>query len=163
MAEADYDIKDMLDTCYDNDVIIKKRVDKKLKFDIDTILNPSIQNKENEEAEESKSLFKKKSVGNDPVSGGKINVSIYLYPLKQAIKAPQGLGRENPNGDPHLINPPDRLKMSMNPLALFDEFVSPEEREKLKKACCILCCCGVIIGIFPIILANVITKGITSI
>lgn len=83
IAETEMNIKDMCDYVYENELVMKKEVNGKQKFEIDTILNPSLQNKENEEKEHSlEGAFQKRD--NKPESGGKIMVSVYLLPMKKA-------------------------------------------------------------------------------
>jgi len=85
-------------------------------------------------------------------------MSIAIIPKDICDKKPQGVGRQEPNSDPFCPEPEGRIKMSMNPIEMIGQFLTPELKAKivcffLAGACCFLC-----VMMAPMIMSNIVTK-----
>lgn len=90
----------------------------------------------------------------------KIKFSIDCLPEKDAKISPVGIGRGDPNQDPHLEAPKGRFKFTLNPFELLNQLVGPQFK---KKACIIICsilCVLMIILILPIFFSELIATCI---
>ena len=52
--------------------------------------------------------------------GGYLLCSLRIYPMDQAEKFEQGVGRDEPNNDPHCPEPEGRIKLTLNPFEMFN-------------------------------------------
>lgn len=71
-----------------------------------------------------------------PKYAGKVLMSVELVPADIAEAMPVGLGRSDPNADPHLPPPAGRMHFSLNPFYLGRECLGPR-----LFANCLLCLC----------------------
>ena len=55
-------------------------------------------------------------------------MTIHLYPKDAAEKNPQGVGRDNPNSDPHCPPPVGRIELSLNPFKMLMQLIPPKLR-----------------------------------
>ena len=88
----------------------------------------------------------------------KIRLSIDCLTLKEAEISPAGIGRGDPNQDPHLEPPKGRFQWTLNPIKLFEQLVGPQFRRKACLICCIVFCILIVILIFPIFFSEVVAS-----
>lgn len=79
-------------------------------------------------------------------------------PIAHADKNPVAKARSNPNHSPNLPEPQGRLEFSWNPFKMLLQLVGPALRRKIKCYCCMAAVCAFIVAIFPVVIANVMTK-----
>lgn len=91
-------------------------------------------------------------------NSGYVLCSLRIYPKAAAEKANQGVGRAEPNNDPHMPDPEGRLSLSLNPFAMFAQLVSPALRRKICCACCCVVCLAVFGMMAPMIISNVVAS-----
>jgi len=89
---------------------------------------------------------------------GKIQCSLRIYPKDKSEKAPQGVGRSEPNNDPVCPEPEGRLKFSLNPFEMFNQLIGPGIRRKIYMLLCTIACAALCIYMFPMIISNGISK-----
>ena len=75
----------------------------------------------------------------DGKEGGKILCSLEVLPQWYADLHPVGKGREEPNMSPYLPPPVGRIKFSLNPLTMLNQFTGPKFRKKCYKILCLMC------------------------
>jgi hypothetical protein len=87
-------------------------------------------------------------------------MSISIIPKEESEKKPQGLGRQEPNSDPFCPEPDGRIKMTINPIEMIGQFLTPELKAKI--ICFFLAgaCCFLLVMMAPMIFSNIITKVI---
>lgn len=96
----------------------------------------------------------------DPkIKNPKIRVSIECLTKKEAEVSPAGIGRGDPNQDPHLEAPKGRFKFTLNPLKLIEQLVGPQFRKKAKIICCVVFCLLILILILPVLFSEVIASA----
>lgn len=88
----------------------------------------------------------------------KIRFSIDCLTKEDAKISPAGIGRGDPNQDPHLEAPKGRFQWTLNPLKLFEQLVGPQFRRKACLICCIVFCVLIMILIFPIFFSEIIAS-----
>ena len=71
---------------------------------------------------------------------------------------PQGIGRAEPNNDPFCPEPEGRLKMSLNPIEMIDQYLSDELKRKIMIGVATFVCALLCLMMLPQIVANLITK-----
>ena len=94
---------------------------------------------------------------------GKVRISVNLTPVGMAEANPVGSGRSEPNHSPFLPPPVGRIKFSPNPIANLMQLVGPELRRKIYVYCCLAACIALCIALFPLVIGNIISDGITKI
>ena len=92
----------------------------------------------------------------------KIRVSIECLTKKESEVSPAGIGRGDPNQDPHLEAPKGRFKFTLNPFKLIEQCVGPQFRKKAKIIICLVFCLLILILIFPILFSEVIATAFTK-
>jgi hypothetical protein len=70
---------------------------------------------------------------------GKIALSVAIVPLAECASKPAGVGRTEPNANPHLPPPPGRLKLSFHPWRMLRLLVPA------RVLCCL--CCLLVFGV----------------
>ena len=85
-------------------------------------------------------------------------MSIAIIPKDESDKKPQGIGRQEPNSDPHCPEPEGRIKLTVNPFEMIGQFLTPAMKAKiicffLAGACAFLC-----VMMAPMIMSNIVTK-----
>jgi hypothetical protein len=88
----------------------------------------------------------------------KIRLSIDCLTTKEAEVSPAGIGRGDPNQDPHLDPPKGRFQWTMNPIKLFEQLVGPQFRRKACLICCVVFCVLITILIFPVFFSEIIAS-----
>lgn len=88
----------------------------------------------------------------------KIRLSVDCLTLKEAEISPAGIGRGDPNQDPHLDAPKGRFQWTLNPIKLFEQLVGPQFRRKACLICCIVFCVLITILIFPVFFSEIIAS-----
>ena len=88
----------------------------------------------------------------------KIKMSIDCLTMEEAKISPVGIGRGDPNQDPHLDSPKGRFQWTMNPIKLFEQLVGPQFRKKACMICCVTFCVLIIILIFPIFFSEIVAS-----
>ncbi len=96
------------------------------------------------------------------VINGRVQISINVTPIEMAKSNPVGTGRSEPNHSPFLPPPVGRIKFSLNPIANLMQLVGPALRRKIYMYCCLAVCCALCIALFPLIISNVVSQGITK-
>ena len=86
----------------------------------------------------------------------KIKVSVDCLTNQEAIISPVGVGRGDPNHDPHLEAPKGRFKWSLNPLDILEQLVGPQFKKKAMMICCSIFCILIFILIFPIFFSEML-------
>jgi hypothetical protein len=92
----------------------------------------------------------------------KIRMSIDCLTMTEAEISPAGIGRGDPNQDPHLPAPKGRFQWTMNPIKLFEQLVGPQFRKKACLICCLVFCVLVIILVFPVFFSEIIATLFTK-
>ena len=92
--------------------------------------------------------------------GGRVQVSLELVPLQQALSCPVGEGRNEPNQDPFLPPPVGRFSWSWNPCKLISQSVGPEYQVKAALYCCLALCVVLCVFSLPMTMSNVLSSAI---
>ena len=95
-----------------------------------------------------------------PKVNGYVRISIKIVPQTDADISKLGHGRDNPNHDPFCPPPVGRIQFTMNPIKMLLQLVGPAVRRKIYLGCCLILCAALCIYMFPVIMANAITKVI---
>lgn len=82
-------------------------------------------------------------------SNGEVLMQIDVLPIGAAKSNPVGKARDSPNHSPYLPQPEGRIEFSMNPIKMFNQFVGPELRQKIKMAIAGIFCSLICIAILP--------------
>jgi len=91
---------------------------------------------------------------------GKVAVQIDVLPADQAEKNPLGKARQEPNHSPFLPQPEGRFELSLNPLKMFEQMVSPAIRRKIYLGLVCLICIVLLVAMAPMIVSNLISRMI---
>ena len=92
----------------------------------------------------------------------KILLSIDCLTMKEAKVSPAGIGRGDPNQDPHLEPPKGRFQWTLNPLKLFEQTVGPQFKRKAYLICCLVFCVLLMIIMLPLLLSEVVASAFTK-
>lgn len=92
---------------------------------------------------------------------GEVLCGLRIYPKADADKNNQGLGRDEPNNDPHMPEPEGRITLSLNPFTMFNQLIGPAVRRKIYCFCCVTACCALFIMMAPMIGSNVVASWFT--
>ena len=94
---------------------------------------------------------------------GKLTVSIELLPLQVANALPAGLGREAPNTNPHLPEPPGRIDWSLFlPLEMCYEILGDNICKKLLLITVLAALASAIYFLAPMIISQIVANKVTG-
>ena len=93
---------------------------------------------------------------------GEIQCSIRIIPKALAEKGKQGEGRNEPNNDPFCPPPEGRIELSINPLKMLNQLLTPAMKTKLMLAICSFLCVFLCVMMAPMIFSNIVTKMIVG-
>lgn len=92
----------------------------------------------------------------------KVRLDVRVLPGKLAEKQKLGVGRTEPNMEPHLPPPIGRIQFSLNPLTMLGQLVNKEYLNKLYALLCVIICCACLIAMAPMILSNIVSLIMTK-
>ena len=84
--------------------------------------------------------------------GGRVLCSLEVVPQWYADLHPVGKGRDEPNMNPYLPPPVGRIKFTLNPIKLLNQFTGPKFRNKCYKIVGIICCIIYLAFLIPFII-----------
>lgn len=106
-------------------------------------------------------LFSKE--GDKMVSNGKLRLQIDVLPKAEADKNKVGEAQSEPNVNPFLPKPENRMTLSLNPFEMIRQLLGPQFRRMGYTVIFSLLCIALCIFLAPMILSDLITSMITSI
>jgi len=104
-------------------------------------------------------LSVKRADGEKPI---RLLVDLRLIPGINAKNQPVGTARSEPNHSPQLKEPWGRIQMSMNPLSMLAQLVSPELRDKCYAYMGTILCLTLLVVLLPLIASDLASKLILS-
>ena len=87
----------------------------------------------------------------DGKKGGRVLCSLEVMPQWYADLHPVGKGRDQPNQNPYLPPPVGRIKFTLNPFKMLNQFTGPKFRKKCYIIVCSICCIVYLIFMVPYI------------
>lgn len=97
------------------------------------------------------------------VKCGQVRLQIDIYPRKAADNQPVGEARDEPNKEPFLPLPTNRISFSLNPFTMLNQMIGPALRRKIYTALCCFACCALCIMVLPMIASDLMSKALLSI
>jgi len=94
--------------------------------------------------------------------GGRVRISVDIFPMEKAVANEVGAARNEPNHSPFCPPPIGRISFTLNPFKMFNQLVGPALRRKIYCACCCIICLMLIVALAPIILGGVISELINK-
>jgi hypothetical protein len=92
-----------------------------------------------------------------------VELSVELVPKELALQLPAGLGRSEPNCNPHLPKPEGRVNWSLfHPLDMLKEILGPKLYAKLWMFICCGMCITLLVFMVPMIASNVVSAPFTG-
>ena len=88
----------------------------------------------------------------DGKKGGRVLCSIEVMPQWYADLHQVGKGRDEPNMNPYLPPPVGRIKFTLNPFKMLNQFTGPKFRKKLYYIICMICLIAYLIFLVPYII-----------
>lgn len=89
--------------------------------------------------------------------GGKVRISVDVFPMEKAIANEVGHARQEPNHSPFCPPPVGRISFTLNPFKMFNQLVGPALRRKIYCACVCIACIALCVMLAPIIFGNIIS------
>ena len=87
----------------------------------------------------------------DGKKGGRVLCSLEVLPQWYADLHPVGKGRSEPNMNPYLPPPVGRIKFTLNPFKMLNQFTGPKFRKKCYCLICTICLTVYLIFMVPYI------------
>jgi hypothetical protein len=110
-----------------------------------------------------KITFRKLTHPNVPNVEGSLTVSIELMPLSVAQALPAGLGRDAPNSNPHLAEPPGRVDWSLfHPIDMCYEILGDNICKKLLLLTVLAALASAIYFLAPMIVSQIVANKVTG-
>lgn len=93
---------------------------------------------------------------------GMVAFKVDVLPAETAKKNPVGKARDNPNHSPTLPAPEGRLELSLNPLKMLNQLLPPAVKRKIMIALCCIACIGLFVMILPNLMSSLIVNAISG-
>ena len=92
----------------------------------------------------------------------KLRLDIQIMPISKAKAFPVGTARSEPNMDPYLMPPVGRIQLTMNPLKMMQQLVSPEFLRKIIAWFAITVCCVLAIMMIPMFISSLASQAVVA-
>jgi len=94
--------------------------------------------------------------------GGRVRISVDIFPKEKALANEVGEARQEPNHSPFCPPPIGRISFTLNPFKMFEQLVGPALRRKIYCICCCIACLALCVMLAPIIFGNIISSLINK-